>query len=196
MYKCPHCNEIIEELGFTASTQGWESGIAILSDNEEEPYDRVVDYDYADSGTDETDNYEYTCPACSHTIYLRDLIWENDPEEELITYLHIPCYTCNVKKLICTHKVRYCKHCKFAPKELEPEETLHKIITPKNKIILENEPQDATENGIMCKNKKCKYIFVYERIKTKEKDSFCECPKCGTTNSINEYEKTINKESL
>ena len=165
MWKCPHCESELKKLYFIASTIGWESGSAILSTKEAKTYDRIVDYDYGDSGTDETDNYEYKCPECDEYIDTDDLIWEGEEETE--------------KEV----------------KEPEPEESLHKIIMPKNRIISENLPKDTTQNGIICKNKKCKYVFAYEQNDPydQKKEEFFECPKCSTVTSKKDYLNTLNK---
>ena len=80
-------------------------------------------------------------------------------------------------------------------KEPEPEESLHKIIMPKNRIISENLPKDTTQNGIICKNKKCKYVFAYEQNDPydQKKEEFFECPKCSTVTSKKDYLNTLNK---
>lgn len=165
MWKCPHCQEDLESLDFNASTRGYECGSAQLSDVKEEDYDRVVDHDYSDGGTDETYDYEYTCPECEANVSLRELIWKEDEEDEEEEQ----------KK-----------------KDAEPEETKHKIITPKNNIISDKQAKDTTENAMICSNKKCKYVFVYQKENYDAKNEFCECPRCGTSNSISNYLKTFN----
>lgn len=166
MYKCPNCDEKLDELRFTCSTSGWESGSAYLSDEKEEnKSDIIQDHESADSGTDDSDSYEYTCPECDSHLNPEDLIWipndDKDDEED--------------------------------EKEIEPEETLHKIIQPKNNILSEKIEKDTTKNAIICKNKKCKYMFVYDVNQYDDKDSFYECPKCGTQNSIKQYLATLNE---
>lgn len=193
MWKCPHCEAELEELEFTASTRGWEAGSAFLSkENEEQPGDRILDYDYSDSATDETDDYEYKCPECEHNIHLETLIWitdnETEEEEKKIKHKHENCFDCKLNKGTCYHKVSYCKHCKYN-QEPEPEETLHKIIRPKTIITVDRQPEATQEDGIICK--KCKYVFVYETAKDDSKDEFYECPKCRTVNSKKEYQKTL-----
>lgn len=162
MWKCPHCNEKIEYLEFIASTKGWESGTVSLSndaDNRE-----LEDHDYNDSGTDDTYDYEYTCPECSRHIQTEDLIWYIEDEDE------------EIQKVIPN----------------EPEETLHKIIQPTNKIIIEIQPKNVTDFGIICKNKKCQYIFVYEGRDASEEELF-ECPQCQEVTSKKEYLLTMQK---
>ena len=93
---CTKCDNQIEYLDFTASTQGWESGSATLSkENTPEGHDRVDDFDYSDSGTDETDNYEYKCPECDREIMLDELDWKDEETNERI-YLHKECFNCKM----------------------------------------------------------------------------------------------------
>lgn len=158
MYFCPLCENKIEELNYNASTRGYENGSAILSKIKEENSYIIVDWDYCNSSTEETDVYEYNCPECDGEIRLSNIIWKDDKEEKEIID--------------------------------EPEETKHKIITPKNNIISAQKPTDISESGMICK--KCNYLFVYKKYQYDGKNEFCECPKCGTNNSINAYFKKFN----
>lgn len=62
--RCPVCGETITSLRFECSTQGWETGSAILNDKTGEIEFHGTD----DSGSNECSNYEYTCPECGNPI--------------------------------------------------------------------------------------------------------------------------------
>ena len=193
MWLCPECEEKIEYLNYQASTTGWESGSADLSEtNESEDYRKIENYDYSDSGTNDSDNFDYSCPECDHSIELNQLIWKEETEE--IIHKHKKCFTCKMQNTECNHKTDYCKHCKLKKPEDEPEEALHKIINPKNNILCERDalPKDNTEMTMICRNKKCKYVFVYERTHNKNGE-FNECPKCGTVSNLIEYALSLKK---
>ena len=55
---CPHCGERIEYLKYTASTRGWETGT--VNDH--------GDFESDDSGTDDTEDYNFYCPECDTQI--------------------------------------------------------------------------------------------------------------------------------
>lgn len=198
---CPNCENEIEYLDFTASTQGWGSGSAMLKKENNENRNNRIDYtDYNDSGTDETDNFEYKCPECDNNVDPSDLNWKNKETNEII-HLHLSCYKCKKDNKKCEHKRPiHCKHCRIeqekTTKEIEPEETLHKIITPTNKILdtKNTTRKDNTENTMICKNKKCKYVFIYEiNHYSNSENEFYECPKCGTINNKIDFIESIKQ---
>ena len=64
---CPHCDAEINSLYYNCSTSGWETGsVNYVPDSHGREGD--VDFNYDDSGTDDMDNYAYTCPECSAEI--------------------------------------------------------------------------------------------------------------------------------
>lgn len=195
MWKCPDCHEEIEAVDFSASTRGYETGYASLSEEYEEGgHDRIIDHEYSDGGTDETFDYDYTCPECEAALALSSLEWSEPGDIEPKVYIHQKCYKCFKDQKECTDFVSECKHCKNKPKEPEMEEETHKIITPKHNIMAEiNRYKTNPENGMICENKKCKYVFVYEPVLSPDKDEFFECPKCETTNSKLKYLKTLER---
>ncbi len=171
MWICPKCKAEIEFLNYNATITGTQYGTVSLSteapEDENDIYERLDNYETDDEQIDQTDNYEYTCPECEDSVSPTRLIWKSEKSEK-------------------------------EPVKEEPEETLHKIITPKNNILSQKQQdtrKDTTDNAMICINKKCKYIFVYEKSNTYDntKEEFYECPKCGTENSKKEYLKTIEK---
>lgn len=167
MWKCKYCNEEIDYLNYKAYTEGREYGDAHLENPEpgQEPGDEVTisDWEYCDSETTETSDYIYSCPECNHDINLDELIPVTNEERE-------------------KEKAKI--------KEEEPEETTHKIIKPKNEIMVQGKPKDASLEGIICE--KCKHIFVYQ-FNYGSMDEYIECPQCGTTTTANKYLETITK---
>lgn len=59
---CPHCGASLTFIHYLGHTQGWESGR--VSDSGE--------WDYGDSETTETTDYEFTCPRCDSELRSRD----------------------------------------------------------------------------------------------------------------------------
>src|ERR1035437_28361 len=75
-WKCPHCNNQIEEVKYSVPTTQTEYGNASLP-SEFMPAGRipeVMDYDCTDSGDCDWDgDATYECPECGHTIELTEL---------------------------------------------------------------------------------------------------------------------------
>lgn len=75
---CPHCNEEIDHLKYTAdyTEYGSEWGTCDLDGNEWNSDDR-------DSSDSENDNTEYQCPECEHDIDIDELLDElNDCDDD------------------------------------------------------------------------------------------------------------------
>lgn len=163
MWKCPECEEEITSLNYWVSTNSSEYGDAELSDKKEtNRRDIIIDHNYNDQGdTDWNDEPEYRCPECDELVEPTELIWVGNDHEE---------------------------EEKEKP-EPEPEETLHKIITPKQNFIRKDLPKDSTNSTIICKQ--CKNIFIFDIGTDYTYEEFCECPKCFTTNSPEEYKELL-----
>lgn len=70
---CPHCGVRIDYLKYTCGTLGWESGTIDDGDN----------WNYDDSGTEGTHDYEYSCPECDTRLRVSsDWITECDDEDD------------------------------------------------------------------------------------------------------------------
>ena len=167
-WKCPECKETIDEMYYEVSTTGYESGSCSLSkEKETERGDIIQDHDYGDSGNTEWDgDVIYKCQECDAEIDPTELIWTGDEDDE-----------------------------DEEEKPLEPPETLHKIIIPKSHIICEDEPKDSSNSSLICKE--CRYVFCVSGGKEDwnggNQESFHECPKCGTSNTLKEYKELLAK---
>jgi len=174
MWKCPECRHEIDRVQYNVSTSGSEYGTAsLVENNPTNTRDRAEDFEQDDYGdTEWNDTPEYTCPECDNNINLEDLIWINEDDDE--------------------------DEDDDKPKpEPEPEETLHNIILPENNIVRTDLPRQADES-IICKNKKCKHIFVVEKATRygyglRDDEETFECPKCATSNTLTEYKELLLK---
>lgn len=182
VWKCPQCNCAIETLNYNVGISSHEYGTASLTDEKPKRNTRYYDIAVEHNSDDQGDsNWEgspnYSCPECDEEIEIKDLIWIGKEKK--------PCEKC--KKEI--------KNCNCS----EPEETKFKIILAKHIIIDDDKAKDSSSSTIICK--KCKHIFVAfggekdwsEKYSygNKETEESCECPKCGTTNSIKEFQQLI-----
>ena len=177
MWKCPECKAKLEYLKYNVSTQSCEYGTADLINDPTETqleqrrrYDIITDHNSDDYGnTDWDGNPEYECPDCSAEIEISDLEWCEDEEEDELDEEGEPIRT----------KV-----------EDELEETKHKIIVPQQRIT-EKYTDNTFNNSIICKE--CKHVFVSNIGERWEEGSvdFCDCPKCGTQNSTEEFKKLL-----
>jgi hypothetical protein len=171
MWKCPECEHTIEYLQYHVNTTSSEYGTADLSDTNQEREDRITEFNSDDYGDNNWDGSpEYRCPECDSDVSLNELIWINEDDDE--------------------------EEDKPEP-EPEPEETLHNIILPENNIIRTDIPKQADES-IICKNKKCKHIFVIEKATRygyglRDDEETFECPKCATSNTLAEYKELLLK---
>lgn len=177
MWKCPHCEEEIDSLSYSVATTSYEYGSASLAGCKREDYisdpnhtwmhwEMITDHSSDDYGDTNWDgDCEYRCPECDNEISdIDSLIWIGISEQIELK------------------------------KEKEPEETLHKIIPPKNYIVKDEISKDATESSIICKH--CFHIFVHDierRYREKDEKDFCECPKCGEQNSPQEFKELLAK---
>lgn len=171
MWICPECDAEIERLLYDVDTVSSEYGTADLSDEKEERRSEIVqDYnsdDYGDSEWSGSPNFR--CPECDNDVDPVDLIWKGDNDEE--------------------------DEDKPKP-EPEPEETLHKIIVPKKNIFKSDLPKTTEDSSIICKNPKCRHVFIVDsdtygyNHKTDDNETF-ECPRCSTSNTLEEYKKLL-----
>lgn len=168
MWICPECDAEIEKLSYDVSTNSSEYGTAYLDDEKKERRrDIVVEHESEDGGdTEWSDDPNYRCPECDNDIDPEDLIWKDEDEDEEDDDKPKP--------------------------EPEPEETLHKIIVPKKNIMKTDLPK-TTEDSIICKNKKCLHVFIidtsssgYNHHNDDDEETF-DCPKCSTSNTLEEY---------
>ena len=60
--ECPECGEELTYLNWKCKVSGWESGTV----------DEDGQWDTADSGTDDSHDYEYECPECHQSIDTTD----------------------------------------------------------------------------------------------------------------------------
>lgn len=174
-WKCPHCEEEIEELYYSVNTVGTEYGTAYLNNKpkptiteNERPayYQEIADYERDDDNTSEWDGSpEYRCRECDEDIELDELI-------PIITK----------------------EDTKTEEKLEEPEETLHNIIKPKNLISTNQVSRDASQYSLTCK--KCLYLFIHgiEPYSHNETEDLVECPLCGQLNSLKAFKETLNKD--
>lgn len=58
MRACPHCNEELDYLNYVCSTSGRQWGT--INDND--------DWDCEDNETNDTYDYDYSCPECNEII--------------------------------------------------------------------------------------------------------------------------------
>lgn len=171
-WKCPDCDNEIENLCYEVSTSGYEYGTADLSDTKKiATCDIVTDTNYDDSGdTEWSGDVEYKCPECDNYIDPEDLIWEDEDDDEDEEEGE-----------------------KLPP---EPEETKFKIIPPLYDIIDDDNPKDSSNSTIICKE--CNYIFCCnggkEDWNSGGESEFSECPKCGTSNTVKEYKELMLKD--
>ena len=167
-WKCPECEETIDEMYYEVSTTGYESGTSMLSKTKETTRGSIIDdYDYGDSGVTEWDgDPTYKCKECDAEIDPTELIWTGDEEDE-----------------------------EEEEKPIEPPETLHKIIIPKLHIICNDKPKDSSNSSLICKE--CRHVFCVNGGKEdwggRNQDGFHECPICGTSNTLKEYKELLAK---
>jgi hypothetical protein len=173
MWICPECDAEIEKLCYDVSTNSSEYGTAYLTDEKKESRrDIVTDHESEDGGdTEWSDDPNYRCPECDNDIDPVNLIWKNDDEDE--------------------------DEDDDKPKpEPEPEETLHKIIVPKKNIMKTDLPKSTEDSSIICKNKKCLHVFIINTSRggyynnTDEGETF-DCPRCSTSNTLEEYKELL-----
>lgn len=106
-FKCPHCQEELEYVNYTANTSGWERGSAKVNNNGD-----FADHECEDSETNEASDYEYSCPECDEPLEESDLerIEEKEEEEEETPKnedgeeLKPPNEKENIKKFIAEHE--------------------------------------------------------------------------------------------
>jgi len=168
MWKCPECNNEISELNYEVETSGKDYGNAILSSNNNVNLCIIEDHDCTDSESgDWTEDVEYTCPECNTTVSPRELIWCENTETEEIEIIKQP---------------------------ETPEESRHRIITPTNNILKDEEAKD-TSSSIICKN--CRHIFVCNTDRgyygSNNIEEIIDCPKCGESNCLKEYQELLGK---
>ena len=170
MWKCPECDEEIDNLKYDVDTNSSEYGTASLSDTKQtHRHDIIEDHESDDYGDSEwSGDANYRCPECDEDINPGDLIWVGDNEED------------DEEK----PKIK---------KEPELEETLHKIISP-TKNIIKNDLPKTTEDSIICKNPKCRHVFIINTgtYHGNDDDEIFECPRCATSNTIGEYKQLLN----
>ena len=169
MWKCPECETEVTELYYSVPTNSSESGTASIDMTPRLNRDgikraQVIDYEYDSSGDSEWNgDPEFECRECNNNILLSELIWIEGEEE------------------------------KVPPKSDEPEETLHNIVSPVNRITMRPDFDRTLDSTLMCKN--CSHLIVFmsgERGNKDCKDIICECPKCGETTSEEEFKKLLN----
>ncbi|MFA7301789.1 MAG: hypothetical protein WC069_05785 [Candidatus Shapirobacteria bacterium] len=200
-WKCPECNEPIEDLRYEVDTTSYEYGTAELNSRPrpEQPqtrqingltlrvdYEVVVDHNYDDTGDSNWDgDVKYECPECSATVNPNNLIWINDDDEEEDEFEE--------------GYEEESEETKRKKKEIEIkkqilEETEHEIIRPKKHIILNQCDRISTDQSFICQNKECRHVFVAE-IKNEHSygEFFVECPKCSTVNSSETYKKLLSE---
>lgn len=78
-YKCPHCNELTDELDYNCNysemTYGVERGSYDIADEGWNEHNSECQ-DYGDK---DNDDYQYECPHCHHDVSIEDMI---DTEDE------------------------------------------------------------------------------------------------------------------
>ena len=161
-WKCPDCDNEIENLCYEVSTSGYEYGTADLSDTKKiATCDIVTDTNYDDSGdTEWSGDVEYQCPECNDDIRPSNLIWINEDEDE-------------------------------EEEEIEQEEEeKHKIISPINRIICDEQPKDTSYNTLICKA--CSHIInLYTDSYNNGSDEVVQCPTCGESNTTKEFRELL-----
>jgi len=165
-WKCPECEAEITYLKYSVTTTGTEYGSADLDDENQSHGDRIIEHSCDDSDGGEWDGSpDYSCPECDTGLSEDDVVWEDEEEEDE-------------------------EECSSGPKKEVDEETLHNIITPSKPIISKDNPKDASTTSIICK--KCFHLFVRGKDDIYGEE-FCECPKCGESNSTTEFQKLLKE---
>jgi len=148
-----------------------------------------LSYSVATNGTEygtaqlDDENKEGRDRICDHDFdESGDSDWDGNPE-----------YTCrecdteiNIDDLIWFDSEEEIE--KEEKEKKEDEEVLHSIIKPEKEIISKDNIKDASQSSIICKN--CRHMFVASESYQEE---FYDCPKCGITNSTEEFKKLLKE---
>ena len=163
MWKCPKCENEIDDLDFSVQTREWGNVSLLDPENENSECDENGVSNYETSDSEWTGDVCFSCPECSEEIELGELIpVMNDNNEEE----------------------------KQEEKKLE-EEKFNIIAPQKNLQTNRNNNTDQIESIMICKH--CLHVFVYsdEKYGNGDEDMFFDCPSCGLQNSKKEYKELI-----
>lgn len=170
-WKCPNCDDCIDNLDYTVDTQGTEYGTAYIRvesrretpENIEAP--EISDYNSSQSNDgDWSGDVTYECPLCNFELSLSDLIWVSDEEilDEEPTNITKP--------------------------TTEPEECNHVLISPENSLRRNTFKPKKPDGTILCKA--CRHMYICDDGRYPQ-ELYTTCPKCGEENSTVEFNELL-----
>jgi hypothetical protein len=193
-WKCPECQRIIDHLDYNVSTRDTEYGHASLVEERPEIREEsdelrdsqiIEEHEYNDSGGSEWDgDCDYECPECEAEINPTELLWSDEIEIPIL-----PIASTTTAQLRQTYYINPNIHRTPPPPEFEEED--HQIVFNETRIQITDNPKSIEESSILCK--KCFHLFVFscDNNYRSYNDYFCECPKCRTGNSVNEFRQLL-----
>jgi len=171
-WKCPHCSEILDHLGYNVEVTDVERGTASLNDENTPGGPEITEHSYDEnSGSEWSGNPSYECPECWQGVLLSSLTWDEEDEEEETP---APATT-----------------------ETPLRETHFRIITPKTPLIRSlNANMDISRAIIFCPD--CERGFTYSNTDTfgEEGETIMNCPRCSRACSKNETREMISSEGF